>query len=62
MGRMIDEDDLKSKMNNLLLVLLELDVFHLCCHQCQVGSMNVDDIPMGEYCRYVTMMICYIHS
>ena len=26
-----------------------------------VGSMNADDIPMGEYCRYVTMMICYIH-
>ena len=27
-----------------------------------VGSMNVDDIPMGEYCIYVTMMICYIHD
>ena len=27
-----------------------------------VGSMNADDIPMGEYCRYVTMVICYIHD
>ena len=27
-----------------------------------VGNMNADDIPMGEYCRYVTIMIYYIHD
>ena len=37
MERMIDEEDLKKKINSLLLVLLELVIFHLCLHQCQRG-------------------------
>ena len=69
---MIDEEDLKRKVDSLLqLVFLELDVFHLCCHMSWysltldaliIGNINIDDIPMGEYCRYVTMMISYIHD
>lgn len=39
-GRMIDEEDLKRKINSLLqLVFMELDVFHLYCHQCQRGRL-----------------------
>ena len=70
MGRMIDEEDLKRKINSLLLVFLELDVFSSMLPSMPkgeivrriVGSMNDNDIPMGDYCRYVTMMIGYIHD
>ena len=63
---MIEEEELKRKMNNLLLVFLELDVSSSMLPSMPKGEifgiMNVDDIPMGEYYRYVTMIICYIHD
>ena len=57
MGRMmIDEEDLKRKVNSLLKLLF----FGTRCFSSMlasmpkgeiVRSMNVDDIPMGKYCR-----------
>ena len=62
---MIDEEDLKKKINSLVGILgtrCFSSMFPSMPKGEIVASMNTNDIPMGEYCIYVTMMICYIHD
>ena len=55
LGRMFDEEDLKRKVNSIwLLVFLELDVFHLCFHQCQRGRLLKD---WGDWLQAWMLMI-----
>ena len=59
---LIDEED--SKIYTYL-VFLELDVFHLCCHQCQRGRLLAWMLMIflwGSITRNVSMMICCIHD
>ena len=54
MGGMIDEEDLKRKINSLVSILgtrCFSSMFPSMPKGEIVGSMNVDDIPMGKYCR-----------
>ena len=62
---MIDEEDLKRKINSLVGILgtrCFSSMFPSMPKGEIVGSMNANDIPMWEYHRCVTMMICYIHD
>ena len=48
---LIDEDDLKEDDYNKKIGILDLDVFHLCCHQYQRGrllALNVDAKNWGD--------------